>query len=254
MKPKPTILIIEDEYIIADQIKNCIEQEGYHVCEIIDNYTDAVNAIERFLPDLVIADIRLYDDYDAGIRVGEYIGARYSIPIVYLSGYSDQETLIKAKKTNPSTFLIKPKPLDKGQLMATIQMAVPQVNNPFDKLLYLNFKSRKFISSEENREKIQNNDLIQYRIKLQDIYLIESFNHVIKNTIVIRVLNGNISYLIREEIENIIQYLPSYFLRVHKSYIISKLHINGINAPNYLVVNNREIPVGQKFKDCFEAI
>ena len=130
MKDTFKILIVEDEFIIANQVKTFLESEGYIILGIVDNYNDAIEAVNLKIPDLVIADIRLYDDEDGGIRISQYVYNRYNIPVIFLSGYSDKETIKRAKETNPNTFLIKPKPLNKTQLLATVEIALPsQANN-----------------------------------------------------------------------------------------------------------------------------
>lgn len=234
MKNQPSILLVEDEFIIADQIQTFLKSNGYQVCGIVDNYSDAINALKIYDPDLVIADIRLGDDYDGGIKVGQYICKYLNTPIVYLSGYSDSQTLEKAKTTRPNTFLLKPKPLDKQQLITTIHMALPFKNACNDGL---KIKARKFSSADEAHNKVRNLSLMPYSIRLSDVYLIESFNHVIKNTIVLRQMDGN-NFLVRTELEQLAETLPEYFLRIHKSYIVSKRHISGFKYPDCIHLSN----------------
>lgn len=102
------ILIVEDENIIALDIKNRLNNLGYRVTDIISNGEVAVNKIGDICPDLIFMDIRLNGKYD-GIETAKRIRADYKIPVIYLSAYTDDKTLNRAKKvTNPFFYLQKP--------------------------------------------------------------------------------------------------------------------------------------------------
>jgi len=250
MNPKPILLIVEDEYIIADQIACLVLSKGYTVCNIVDNYTDAIESLIAFSPDLVIADIHLGDDHEGGIKIGEYIQRNLKTPIVYLSGYSDPETLFKAKQTQPNTFLLKPKPLEKEQLLTTIQMALPTQSQNKD---ILTMKGRSFTKQQECKTFIKKTCMMRYKINLSEIFLIESYNHIIKNTIVLRSIK-DINYLLRSELEQFHDKLPEHFIRTHKSYIINSKYINGMKIPDFIMVNNSKIPVGEKYRDFITVL
>src|SRR5690606_20393793 len=120
------ILIVEDEFIIAHRVKELLEKEANASCYITDNYADAMNLVRQELPDLVLLDIRLFDDEDAGIRLAHYIQDHYHIPFIFLSGYSDETTLKHARLYRPATFITKP--VIEKQLLAAISMALPERN------------------------------------------------------------------------------------------------------------------------------
>jgi len=101
------ILIVEDEAIIALRIKATIEGLGHKVVERATTGAAALQSIERNRPDLVMMDIHLHGKMD-GIETAEQIQAQYDIPIVYLTAHSEDTTLLRAKKTEPYAFLLKP--------------------------------------------------------------------------------------------------------------------------------------------------
>ena len=246
MNSKFKILIVEDEFIIANQIKNLLLTHGFNVLDPVDCYCTAIEKIERELPDLVITDIRLYDDLIGGIKISKYVSDFFNIPVIFLSGYSDDNTLQLAKLTNPSTFLIKPKPLDKEQLLTTIKIALPIKKEAKDIYKMIAIKGREI--NENEFENKPNSDLMIHYVSYSEILFIETTNHIVKNTISIHFESKPNAILVRDEIERIMSKLPSNFLRVHKSYIVNILKIKSHKFPNYLFAKNRTIPIGDKFK------
>jgi two-component system, response regulator PdtaR len=101
------ILIVEDEYIIALDLKMMFEDLGYNVVAIADSCETALQAINSHKPDLITMDIRIHGEKD-GIETTEIIHKEYSIPIVYLTAYTDEKTYQRMKKTDHIAVLHKP--------------------------------------------------------------------------------------------------------------------------------------------------
>jgi DNA-binding NtrC family response regulator len=106
MKYKAKILVVEDQYIEANNLEVMLRSAGYRVCTIARSVADAVRVIEKELPDLVLIDIQL-KGRQTGIDLGGLL-SRKNIPFIYLSGNSKQQILDAAKTTRPSGFLAKP--------------------------------------------------------------------------------------------------------------------------------------------------
>lgn len=102
-----TILIVEDESIVAQDIRMTLEDLGYQVTAIADSGALAIEKARQHQPDLILMDIRLIGEMD-GIEAAQQIAAQQDIPIVYLTAHGDEETLARAKVTNPFGYLIKP--------------------------------------------------------------------------------------------------------------------------------------------------
>ena len=115
------IVIVEDEAIVAMDIKRCLKQLGYQVAGVAANSEDAVQQIVDNRPDLVLMDIRLKGDID-GIETAWRIRQRVNVPIVYLTAHSDPETLERAKFTEPYGYILKP--YEDRDLHTTIEMAI----------------------------------------------------------------------------------------------------------------------------------
>lgn len=121
MESKTKILIAEDEFIIAMDIKKILEKLGYEVTSFVGKGTDAISRAEIEKPDLVLMDIMLSGPF-SGIEAAEVIKNKFHIPIVYLTALTDDETLQKAKITEPGAYLLKP--FDQRGLHSAIEIAL----------------------------------------------------------------------------------------------------------------------------------
>lgn len=101
------ILVVEDESIVAMDISNMLEKLGYSVFGIVGSGEEAIQSAKEKAPDLVLMDIMLRGDVD-GIEAAEHINNNFHIPVVYLTAYSDNKTLERAKITEPYGYILKP--------------------------------------------------------------------------------------------------------------------------------------------------
>lgn len=118
---KARIMIVEDESIVAMGIKHKLEDLGYTVVGIESRGTKAVETAFNTEPDLILMDIVLKGNMD-GIEVAERIHNRLDTPIIYLTAYSDEEVLRRARITEPYGFILKP--FKKSEVNANIEMAL----------------------------------------------------------------------------------------------------------------------------------
>ena len=107
MKDRYRIFIVENERITAEDISQRVQQLGYSVSGISGTGEAALKAIEADPPNLVLMDIQL-DRKMTGIEAAAVIRKRHRIPVIYITAYSDPETLEKLKPTEPFGFLTKP--------------------------------------------------------------------------------------------------------------------------------------------------
>lgn len=101
------ILVVEDEHIVALDIKMHLERHGYEVPATYPSGEEALAAIEDLDPALVLMDIRLQGQLD-GLQTAEEIKRRHNIPVILLTAYADEQTLERAKASQPFAYLIKP--------------------------------------------------------------------------------------------------------------------------------------------------
>ncbi len=115
------ILVVEDENIVALEIKKRLQKLGYIVPGVASTGEDAISKVEGILPDLVLMDIMLKGEID-GIHAAGEIRKRFNIPVIYLTAYSDEETLQRAKFTEPYGYILKP--FEEDDLRTTIEIAL----------------------------------------------------------------------------------------------------------------------------------
>jgi PAS domain S-box-containing protein len=115
------ILVVEDEWIIANAIQISLKRMGYTVTGIVSSGEKAITKIEKSMPHLVLMDIVLQGDID-GIELADKIKDKFNIPVIYLTAYLDDEMLERAKITEPFGYIIKP--FKDRELYASIELAL----------------------------------------------------------------------------------------------------------------------------------
>lgn len=139
------LLVVEDDYLVAQDLELTLGELGYRVVDTVDSGDAAMASAAAHQPDLVLMDIRLsghLDGTDAARAIREQMG----LPVVYLTAYSDEQTLQKARATQPYGFLLKP--FQARELQSTIEVA-----------LYKHQMDRKLRESEERYRRLFEEDL-----------------------------------------------------------------------------------------------
>ena len=114
------IMVVEDDVIIASLIESRLKKIGYAVSGIFDTGEDAITGAAEQKPDLVLMDISLRGEID-GIDAASEISSCLDIPCVFLTSYSDRDTIERAKTTKPDGFILKP--FTDEALRSTIEIA-----------------------------------------------------------------------------------------------------------------------------------
>jgi signal transduction histidine kinase len=120
MKSPARILVVEDESIVAFNLQQRLEQLGYDVPAIAVSGQESLELVDETRPDLVLMDIHIQGDMD-GIDVASRLRETHAVPVIYLTAYSEDSTLERARQTSPYGYLLKP--FSERELHATIQMA-----------------------------------------------------------------------------------------------------------------------------------
>ena len=119
--PEETIMIVEDEAMIAASIQNKLTAAGYSVLPPVSTGKDALAMVNDQRPDIVLMDIQLIGKM-SGIEVAKQIRDDHDIPVIYLTAHSDEDRFEHARFTEPYGYLIKP--IDSRELLATIKVAL----------------------------------------------------------------------------------------------------------------------------------
>ncbi|MDZ4726780.1 MAG: response regulator [Leptospira sp.] len=230
------ILVVEDERIIAINICSTLKQFGY-LTEYVSDGQSALDKIEKETFDLILMDIMLGGDID-GIDVARIVKKKKDIPVIYLTAYSDESTLDKAKTTEPFGYLIKPfnsrdlyvssemaiyksqiqrqlkeiqQKLNEAQKWETIALVAAgishEINNPLTSIL--NFSD--LIAREAGN--LENKQMLTYSKKISEES--DRIAKIIKNLVIYSQATSNQSSLVDlEEIFNDTRsFLHQYFLK-----------------------------------------
>jgi two-component system, cell cycle sensor histidine kinase and response regulator CckA len=130
-----TILVVEDQRVVARDIGEQLTRLGYSVLATTSSGEEAIQLAEQLHPDLVLMDIRLEGPMD-GVEAALHIRERYQLPVVYLTAYADEETLRRAKVTEPFGYVLKP--FQERELRTAIEIG-----------LYKHHAERKLFESEK---------------------------------------------------------------------------------------------------------
>ncbi len=120
-----SIIIVEDEIIVAKSIENTLTSNGYSVLGIATNYQKAKNILLTNTPNLILCDINLESD-SSGIDLMEEVNQKYNIPFIFISAYNSSETIKAAMSTAPLNYLTKP--FNEKQLLVSVASAFEKMN------------------------------------------------------------------------------------------------------------------------------
>lgn len=178
MNTRIRIVVVEDEVLIAEDIRDCLTNVDYSVEAVVHNKEDAIEALEFIQPDLALLDINLGDDYH-GFDIAKVINERIFCPFLYLTSYSSKEIINQAKHTRPMGYIVKP--FSEADLFSAVEIGLFNFSQ-FIQPLHLN---RKFINQKLGQQSLTKTE---FEI-LKDIYegktnrLMAENRHVSTNTI-----------------------------------------------------------------------
>jgi PAS domain S-box-containing protein/putative nucleotidyltransferase with HDIG domain len=118
---KTNILVVEDSGIVLLDIQKTLNSLGYTVVATASSKEEAIRKVDETRPDLVLMDIRLGEGM-GGIDAADHIREHFNIPVVFLTGYADDDTFQRAKITDPFGYILKP--FDPKGLRTTIEIAL----------------------------------------------------------------------------------------------------------------------------------
>ena len=118
---KPKILIVEDEAIVAADLEDRLAQLGYHVVGAASSAAEAMQLAATTAPDLVLMDIMIKGELD-GTQTAQLLRQKHHVPVIYLTAFSNDSTLERAKSAEPFGYLLKP--FNERELRTNIEMAL----------------------------------------------------------------------------------------------------------------------------------
>lgn len=234
---KVKIVIVEDELIIAEDMRDMLEDLGYEVAGLTGDPEEARRVVAATQPDLLLMDITL-GTAQMGIGLAEFMINTYHIPVIFCTSHADQATVEKATAIRPNGYLVKP--FDENDLYTSIELALN------------NFSQRKTTDNHQT----PTDDLI-----IKDALFIKEGHLFVKVKFdEIRWLtpdgnyttiyeNPNKKHVVRQPLKEMLTLLPKdRFFQTHRSYVINLTFLDAINNQN-VMVEGIEIPLGRNFRE-----
>lgn len=219
------ILIVEDEIIVAMDIKSVVKKLGYGVSDIVSNSKDALQSVKKHKPSLILMDINLNSDKD-GIEIVQEIKKNQNIPVIYLTADTDSTTIQRAVQTDPVGYLQKP--FKREDLNATIALGLYKAQRDKKVLVdsrltsigngyYYDIENQLLYYQEEPiklspKEKILFTRLVQAK---GNLVTFKELEHLIWNGLVSENTFRNLLYRLRNKLDNkLIETVPTFGIRL----------------------------------------
>jgi DNA-binding LytR/AlgR family response regulator len=217
-----SIIIVEDEALIADHLAILLTELGHKVLGIADDSESLIALIQSSKPSLILLDINLSSHLD-GIDLAHMIAAKFQIPFIFITSNSDAKTLERVKLTKASGYITKP--FSKDQLNSSIALLSAD-------------KSKTADSSEPDAFFIKENQTL-IRINYQDvIYAKANDNYT-------QLYTDNGRFLLSQTLKMVEHKLENYgFVRSHRSYLVNIKRVTKV-APRLLFIDKVEIPISE---------
>lgn len=234
-------LIIEDELIIAEDMKEMLQEMNHHVIGIASDSKETAEILDQDTPDIALIDIHLRGE-DDGIALALFIKEKHDIPIIFITSYSDKATVDRAKRVSPDGYIVKP--FAKEDLFTSIEIALfnfankqkPGLHPENEEARNPVTKESIFIRKDYMLIKIRFEDLVWFRSELNylELYCREE------------------KHLIRSTLREFMEKLPSEtFLQVHKSYGVNTRYITAIDHGN-VWLKDIKIPLGRAYLETVQ--
>ncbi|MFT4567475.1 MAG: DNA-binding LytR/AlgR family response regulator [Saprospiraceae bacterium] len=229
MREDISVLIVEDEPIIAADLSNQLTKVGITVLDTFDDGESALEFLKTEIPDIIIMDIQLYGDLD-GIDVANQVNTKYTIPIIFLTSNTDDRTFKRAKLTYPHAFLSKPFRIK--DILRAIELALEEVEEEEDKKLEI-LSDRIFIRNKDSLEKV----------------LFKNISYIKADGAYTKIYTEDKEFILSQTLTKIEKKIAApNFLRVHRSHIVNINNVDRITE-SYLYIKKEKIPLSRGHRE-----
>jgi len=228
------VTIVEDDFLIGNFIVQSLTDIGYEVTDLCNSYDRFAESLQHMEPDIVLFDIKLEGE-KTGIDAAGLLRQKSNIPFVFISSMNDKRVIDEAKKLLPSAYLIKP--FDEDDLYAAIEVALinhaqlhsqPVNEKPIEESIIL--PDHIFIRQKQS----------YIKIAWKEIMYLESLSNYIK------FFTEKETFTIRQSIQSLESNFPSYFFKVHRSFVVNLHFAQQIDPGFILLPNKTRIPISRQ--------
>ncbi|MGF7214997.1 DNA-binding LytR/AlgR family response regulator [Spirosoma lacussanchae] len=262
MTDRINILIVEDEAILAMDLSDMLEDEGYYVVGTANNGRKALDLFQHNPVDLVLCDITIKGDWDGIETIGQLVSIR-QVPVIYLTALTDRSTIARAKETFPAAYITKP--FDSSQLRLAIEMAL----NSFSLRILApqppatpvtEAKVRPLTGEKPTPEKdpsrtapiLRINDALFVKQNYQFVkVLLSEVLYLEADDIYTTINTTGRKYVVRLSLSQMIERLQANRLaRTHRSFVVNLDRIDSF-SDHEVMVGGHSLPLGRNYKDEF---
>ncbi|HTB30434.1 MAG TPA: response regulator [Bacteroidia bacterium] len=240
---RTSVLIVEDEIIIAKDLTLTLNKLGYNVIGHCITGEDAAKTAGEKQPDIILMDIMLKGDM-TGINAAKIVRDKYNIPVIFITAYSDEDSISRANTSAPFGYIVKP--FKANDLRATIETALNRFNEE-QTLKRENEMLYKLAKSDDKKSILFiKSDSKLIKLKTKDILYIEALKDYVN------IYTVDNKFVIRSTMKGIQDKLPAdKFARVHRSFIVAVDKVSTIDHAIVVMENNATVPLGGLYKDEF---
>jgi two-component system response regulator LytT len=224
MNEQKSVLIVEDESIIAEELRRITTQLGYQVIAVTHRYVEAIKVLEQQVPDIVLLDIGLDYSENDGIDLATHINEYYKIPFIYITANADLRTVNRAKVTKPAAYITKP--FNRDLIYTNIEIALHKC---------LQHQNQGHITVKQGLKKITVNFNEIVFLKADNMY-----TEIHTNT--------NNIYIVRKYLKSFLDNISqSFVVQIHRSYAVNLNFVQSYTS-EFVFVNNQKLPVSNLYK------
>ncbi len=238
---KVKILIVEDDMIIAADISMQLTRMGYDITGILPRGEDALDHVAQNTPDIILMDIMLKGEMD-GVETAQKIYERFQIPLIFLTGNTDEATFNRAKVARPEAYISKPfKKLDLVRAIDLVVSKIQEADAPKLRIIEGNDRDTAGKYLLDDRIFVRLKDRM-VKIYIKDILFAEAERNYC------RVQTADREYLMTVPLKAFEDKLQAdEFFRVHCSFVINLTKIDEL-SDTYLVIGKKKIPVSKSHR------
>ena len=215
------ILIAEDDVLISEELNDILTNYGFDVVGIAEDYEAAVKIIEETPPDIALLDINMHGK-EQGFEIATYLNETAKIPFLFLTSYSDTNTLKKAGSLSPSSYITKP--FSKEQVFSAINIAITSYQ-------------------EEKQPIIIKDGLKNYKVNKEDFLWLKA------DGIYIELYTTDKKIILKTSIKLFLEQYPTIeFTRIHRSNAVNLKAVTSITNTK-VIVSNHTFPLGRSYKE-----
>lgn len=233
------ILVVEDEGIVRKDIQSTLEKLGHTVVGGAADGATAIEIAERERPEMVLMDIMLKGDM-SGIEAAMIIRGQLGLPVIFLTAYSDEATLSRARIAEPYGYIVKP--FKAIEVQTAIEIALHKHAQDAEVVRERN-KLHELATSKPPEPLFLKHEGRQVRVAPEEVYFISA----LKDYFSVHLKDRR--YVVHGTMKHIESRLPQdKFMRIHRSFIVRIDKIAAVDAPHVIMEDDKgSIPIGDSY-------